>query len=186
MAPTPWAEAQLLLEVARDSIAHGLQHGRPLPVAPARYPPALREPRAAFVTLHRAGELRGCTGGLEATHPLVEAVARSAFRSAFHDPRFPPLEAAELAELELGISILGPLEPLPVASQVELLERLRPGVDGLVLREGSAVGTFLPIVWKSLPEPTRFLAELKHKAGLPREHWSAQLEFQRYSVEEIP
>ncbi len=186
MAPTPWADAQLLLDVARDSIAHGVRFGRPLSVEPERYPPALRELRASFVTLHRAGELRGCTGSLEATDPLVEGVARGAFRSAFRDPRFPPLEEAELVELTLCISILGPLEPVRAASQAELLERLRPGVDGLVLRQGSAVGTFLPSVWKSLPEPARFLAELMHKAGLPRDHWSSQLQFQRYTVEEIP
>jgi AmmeMemoRadiSam system protein A len=185
MAPTPSAEAQVLLDVARGSIEHGVRHGRPLPVEPERHAPALREPRATFVTLERGGELRGCTGSLEPIGPLVEAVAQCAFRSAFRDPRFPPLEAAELPGLELHISILSPLEPLAVASETELLARLRPGIDGLVLREGERLGTFLPRVWESLPEPARFVAELKRKAGLPVDHWSERLELHRYQVEEI-
>jgi AmmeMemoRadiSam system protein A len=185
MAPTPSAEARVLLDVARGSIEHGVRHGCPLPVQVEQHAPALRELRATFVTLERGGELRGCTGSLEASWPLVEAVARCAFRSAFHDPRFPPVEAAELDELELHISVLGPLEALRVDSEKELLARLRPGIDGLVLREGAAVGTFLPQVWGSLPEPSRFVAELKRKAGLPADHWSDRLELQRYQVEEI-
>jgi AmmeMemoRadiSam system protein A len=179
------ADARALLEVARTSIEHGLRHGRPQDIEPRRYPPALCETRAVFVTLRRNGELRGCTGSLEAALPLVAAVARSAFRSAFEDPRFPPLGARELPALELQISILSPLEPFRVASEAELCERLRPGIDGLVLRDGAAVGTFLPSVWRSLPSPLEFVAELKRKAGLSRSHWSPTLDFQRYTVEEI-
>jgi AmmeMemoRadiSam system protein A len=182
----PSAEAQTLLELARASIEHGVRHGRPLGVALERYPAPLRERRAAFVTLHRYGELRGCTGSLEADAPLVEAVARCAFRSAFHDPRFPAVAESELPDLEVHISILSPLEPLPVASEAELCQRLRPGIDGLVLREGAALGTFLPSVWKNLPAPADFVAELKTKAGLARDHWSQALDFQRYTVDEIP
>ena len=180
------AEAQTLLDLARASIEHGVRHGRPLDVEPERHPPALREKRATFVTLRRHGELRGCTGSLEAAAPLVEAVAHSAFRSALHDPRFSTVAESELLDLEVQSAILSRLEPFPVASEAELCERLRPGVDGLVLREGSALGTFLPSVWKSLPAPVDFVAELKRKAGLPRDHWSSRLDFQRYTVEEIP
>lgn len=185
MAPTPWAEARTLLGLARASIEHGMRHGRALEVDLERYPPSLREPRAAFVSLHRHGELRGCTGSLEPSAALVAAVAESAFRTAFRDPRFAPLEASELSALDIHISILSPLEPFPVGSEAELCERLRPGIDGLVLRDGPAVGTFLPSVWRSLPAPRDFVAELKHKAGLSRDHWSASLGFQRYTVEEI-
>jgi AmmeMemoRadiSam system protein A len=185
MAPTPLAEARALLEVARDSIAHGVRYGNALGVEIDRYPATLRERRATFVTLRVQGELRGCTGGLEPVDPLVRAVARSAFRSAFDDPRFPPVATAELAALEIHISILSALEPLSAGSQAELLDRLRPGIDGVVLRDGRAVGTFLPSVWKTLPAPPEFLAELKRKAGLPRDHWSPTIAFQRYTVEEI-
>jgi AmmeMemoRadiSam system protein A len=179
------ARNALLLELARASVAHGLSEGRALPVRAEEYGPPLRELRASFVTLRRGDALRGCTGTLSPVEPLVVDVANNAYRSAFRDPRFPPLESHELAHLSFHISILGPSQPLATTSEEELLAELRPGVDGLVLREGALSSTFLPSVWKSLPEPERFLAELKRKAGLSVEHWSDSLRFERYSVEEV-
>jgi AmmeMemoRadiSam system protein A len=180
----PDARARLL-QVARSSVAHGLREGRALPVAIEDCEPGLRERGACFVTLRRGATLRGCTGSLKAVDPLVVDVANNAYRSAFRDPRFPPLESAELAGLSFHISILNPTEPLPVVSELDLLAQLRPGVDGLVLHEGSRSSTFLPAVWQSLPEPRRFVAELKRKAGLDGDHWSDRLRFERYTVEEV-
>ncbi len=74
---------------------------------------------------------------------------------------------------------------LDFANEADLLAALRPGVDGLVLREGSTRSTFLPSVWKGMPSPERFLEELKRKAGLPRDYWSTTLRFDRYTVEEF-
>jgi hypothetical protein len=173
-----------LRAVAREAIEHGVREGRPPHLELALYPPALREPRASFVTLRRAGELRGCTGTLEPHEPLVVGVAHNAFRSAFADPRFPPLAADELEGLEVCVSILSPLEPVPARSQADLLAALRPGIDGLVLRDRAAASTFLPSVWESLPSPRDFLAALVRKAGLPPGHWSATLRFERYTAEE--
>jgi hypothetical protein len=174
-----------LRAVARAAVAHGAREGRELEIEPSRFPAELRLPRASFVTLRRRGALRGCTGSLEAVRALVADVARSAYRSARCDPRFPPVGPAELPELELYISVLGPLEPLHAGSEADLLALLRPRIDGLVLREGAASATFLPAVWESLPEPERFLHELRRKAGLPAGHWSAELRFERYAVEEF-
>lgn len=186
MAPGPSTERDaILLGVARASVEGGLRSGRPLEVDASRYPPALREPRATFVTLRIGGALRGCTGSLEPVHPLVADVAKSAFGSAFRDPRFGPLAPGELDALEYHIAILEPPEPLPAASESELLAALRPGIDGLLLVEGAARSTFLPAVWRSLPDPRDFVRELKRKAGLPADHWSDALRFQRYAVEEI-
>jgi len=81
--------------------------------------------------------------------------------------------------------VLSALVPLPAASEAELLAALRPRVDGLVLVEGRRRATFLPAVWRELPEPRQFLAHLKHKAGLPADHWSPSLQFFRYTVEEF-
>jgi AmmeMemoRadiSam system protein A len=187
-APEPVAgvrHAETLLGVARASIERGLRDGRALELDPRDFPPELREPGAAFVTLRRHGELRGCTGSLEAVRPLVVEVARMAHRSAFGDPRFPGLAAFELFGLEIEISILSRLSPLAVDSEQALLAQLRPSVDGLVLREGSRSSTFLPAVWKSLPAPRDFLAELKRKAGLPPDYWSPTLRFERYTAAEI-
>ena len=173
-----------LRAVAREAITHALDAGREPELDPSRYPPKLREPGASFVTLHLDGGLRGCTGSLQATRPLVCDVAHNACRSAFRDPRFPPLAAPELGELVVSVSVLGPLEPLEVTSERELLAALRPGVDGLVLSEGAASATFLPAVWESLPEPRAFLDALRRKAGLPPGHWSPALRCQRYTATE--
>jgi AmmeMemoRadiSam system protein A len=176
----------LLLDVARQSIEWRLRTGQLLTVDPDAYPPELRELRATFVTLRRAGELRGCVGGLVASRSLVDDVARSAFRAAFCDDRFPPLQASELDLLEIHISILSPLEPLSAPDERALLDEIRPGVDGLVVRDGARQGTFLPAVWESLPEPPAFWRELKRKAGLPPDSWSSHWEIFRYTVESLP
>lgn len=176
----------MLLDIARQSIACGLETGQPLVVDPDAHPPELREPRATFVTLHRAGALRGCLGGLVASRPLVADVAHSAFGAAFRDHRFPPIEADEFDELEIHVSILSPLEPLSAADEEALLDAIRPGVDGLVVRDGNRQGTFLPAVWESLPEPSAFWLELKRKAGIPPDAWSSRWEIFRYTVESVP
>ncbi|MFB3118004.1 MAG: AmmeMemoRadiSam system protein A [Myxococcota bacterium] len=176
----------MLLDVARQSIESGLRTGQPLVIDPDAYPPELREQRATFVTLRRAGELRGCLGGLVASRPLVGDVAHSAFKAAFRDSRFPPIEAEELATLEIHLSILSPLEPLSAPDEEALLNAIRPGVDGLVVRDRARQGTFLPAVWESFPEPSAFWYELKRKAGLPVDSWSSRWEIFRYTVESVP
>jgi len=179
----PLAAGVSLRGVARDAIEHGLREGCPPSLDLAAYPTALAEPRASFVTLRCAGALRGCTGSLEPEAPLVLDVARNAFRAAFTDPRFPPLERPELDGLEISVALLSALEPLAAASEAELLARLRPGRDGLVLRERAHSATFLPAVWQTLPDPREFLHALQRKAGLAPGHWSATLRFERYTTE---
>lgn len=191
MAPTPSAEPSglpeperaTLLRVARESIIRGLQAGEPLRVRVADHPAALRAVRASFVTLHGGDDLRGCIGHLEAVQPLVEDVAENAYAAAFRDPRFPPLRPEELGSLRIHVSVLTPPEPLPCASEAELLTRLRPGRDGLILEAGHRRGTFLPSVWASLPGPREFLHHLKLKAGLPGNGWPAQIRVYRYETE---
>ncbi len=177
------ADRERLLQLTAASIAHGLAYGRSLPVNPADYPARLREPGAAFVTLHLHGRLRGCIGSLEAYRPLVEDVAENAFAAAFRDPRFPPVTQAEFPHLDIEVSVLSPPEPLPVRSEAELLTKIRPGVDGLILEEGMRRGTFLPAVWESLPDPRSFVSQLKLKAGLPLDYWSDTLRVYRYHTE---
>ena len=175
-----------LREIARRSIENGLEHRGPLELDAADFPPPLSEPGASFVTLRLAGELRGCTGTLAATRPLVCDVSHNAYRSAFGDPRFRPVGAVELPELEVHVAVLGPLEPVEAPSEEALLASLRPGLDGLVLREGPRSATFLPSVWSSLPAPRDFLRHLKLKAGWAEDYWSDDIEVLRYTVESIP
>ena len=177
------SQRRALLALARQSVAHGLEQGCPLPVALSDYPTDLRARRATFVTLEAGGTLRGCIGHLEAVQPLVLDVAENAFAAAFRDPRFPPLTRPELARLAIEVSVLTPSQPLSFTSEEALLRMIEPGRDGLILEEGAARGTFLPTVWESLPEPRAFLRHLKQKAGLPPDHWSDRIRVRRYRTE---
>lgn len=181
----PETHRNTLLQLAREAIVCGLDGEKALPVDPREYPDELRQEGAVFVTLEIQGRLRGCIGSFLARRSLVEDVAANAFAAAFRDPRFPPLTPEELSKLDLHISWLAPPVPLSVASREELLQALRPGVDGLFLEDPPYRATFLPQVWRTLSDPVDFLEELLAKAGLPRDHWSDTLRFSVYSVEEF-
>lgn len=176
---------KILLNLAKDSIRHGLDTNRPLTVELDQFPPELTERSATFVTLKTRGQLRGCIGMLEAVRPLVQDICENAFSAAFRDPRFPPLEENELESLDIHLSILSSPEPMTFSSEEDLISQIRPGVDGLILEEGSYRGTFLPSVWESLPSVRQFLRELKKKAGLPGDFWSDKLIVCRYTTEYI-
>jgi len=203
---------QRLLELARNSISHGLLTGRPLKVNLAGYPEELAERRATFVTLNINHQLRGCIGMLEAVRPLAEDIAENAFLAAFQDPRFPPLQADEFDDLEIHLSLLTAAEPIAFTSEQDLISQLQPGIDGLILEEPEIDnvankreqlppridglilekdrrrgrrGTFLPMVWEQLPQPEQFLRYLKQKAGLPPDYWSQDIRIYRYHVELI-
>ena len=175
----------LLFKVAFASIECGLLQGRPLELDSARYPPALGERRACFVTLMLNGKLRGCIGSLEPSKSLVEDVAQNGYRSAFSDPRFPPLTREEFEQVEMSISTLSLPESLNFISENDLIGQLRPGRDGLILEEGQRQGTFLPVMWETLADPRTFLRQLKQKAGLPGDYWSASIKIRRYTAETI-
>jgi len=181
--PAEWRER--LLGLARSSIEHGLEYGRSLPVCLEEWPEALQRRRSSFVTLRLQRSLRGCVGALRPTRALVLDVAGNAFAAAYRDPRFPPVTRSDCEGLEIHLSLLSPVVPLKAHSEAELLRQLRPGIDGLVFQDGGRHGTFLPSVWRSLPEPREFLAQLKVKAGLPGDYWSETVRTYRYTVEEF-
>lgn len=174
---------QWLLDLAKESIAHGLATQKPLSVYLNDFPEELTKHRASFVTLEINQQLRGCIGLLEAMRPLVIDICENAFSAAFKDPRFPPLSAEEFELLDIHISILTPATKLVFSSESDLIAQLRPNIDGLILKEGFKRGTFLPVVWQSLPKPEQFLAHLKQKAGLPAHYWSDTIEVLRYETE---
>lgn len=179
------AERDALLALARGAIAAGLR-GERHEVRLHEQAEKLRAHRASFVTLSRRGRLRGCIGTLQARRALAVEVVEMAHAAAFSDPRFPPLQAGEFAEVEVHISVLGEPEPVVFGSEEELLALLRPGIDGLILSEGPRRGTFLPSVWEQLPAPREFLQRLKLKAGLEADYWSARIRVERYTAESIP
>lgn len=146
----------------------------------------LDAPGASFVTLTSGrapgGALRGCIGSLEARRPLREDVEANAVAAALHDPRFAPLSARELDDTVVEVSVVSAPAALPVADEAELLARLRPGVDGVVLSACGRRATFLPQVWEQLPDPADFLARLRRKAGLPADYWGRDVVVETYTV----
>jgi AmmeMemoRadiSam system protein A len=182
-AAYPPAERRILLRVAARAIARRLAGDAPLVPALEDYPEGLKAIRATFVTLQIDAALRGCIGMLTAQRPLVQDVAYNACAAGFEDPRFPPLAAIELPQLDLHISVLSPPEPVPLESEADLLAQLRPGIDGLIIEERGRRGTFLPSVWEQLPTPALFLEHLRLKAGLPAGYWSQTLQISRYTAE---
>lgn len=180
------AENQTLLrDLAYQSIKHGLETGKALEINITQYPAELQTNKATFVTLHRNKELRGCIGILKPVRPLVEDVAYNAWAAAFTDSRFLPLNASELDDLDIHISILGTPEEMDFTSEDDLVKQIRPGTDGLILEDGFNKGTFLPSVWESLTDSREFLNHLKQKAGLPANYWSDNIKIKRYTVEEF-
>jgi AmmeMemoRadiSam system protein B/AmmeMemoRadiSam system protein A len=167
-----------LLSRARNAIAAVLG----LEAAPEPAHPALDRPGATFVTLRRAGALRGCVGALQARQPLHEDVRAHAVAAAFDDPRFPPLVREEFAELQIEVSVLGEAEPLATTSETEARAALRRGVDGVILEWRGRRATFLPQVWEQLPQRAAFLTALKLKAGLAPDFWADDLRLARYQV----
>jgi AmmeMemoRadiSam system protein B/AmmeMemoRadiSam system protein A len=169
-----------LLRVARDAIETELQAG----AARAAHEAACLSSRiASFVTLQRHGELRGCVGGLEAEAELRLDLPRHARAAAFEDPRFSPLRIEELEGLRIEVSLLTPAEAIDANSEADVLAALRPGVDGVILTAGARRATFLPQVWQQVGSATEFLRQLKLKAGLHPDAWSAGFGVARYTAE---
>lgn len=159
------ADAATLLALARESVRHGLEHGRPLRADPALAGP-LSEPGACFVSLHIGADLRGCIGRTESSKRLVDQLLDNAWAAAFRDPRFPALKPEELERLSFEVHVLTALTPLPFSTLPELYLRLRRDIDGLQLESETRRGVFLPVMWRQLPEPRDFVAKLLRKAGI--------------------
>ena len=172
------AAGNTLLSIARGAIDAGLEK-KDLIETNERW---LAQAGASFVTLMRAGRLRGCIGSLEAVRPLGTDVAENARGAAFRDPRFAPLTAEEWSRCRVEVSLLSAPKPLRFADEDDLLAQLRPGEDGVILESGGRRGTFLPQVWEGLPEPRRFMGELMKKAGLAPDERLARCRVSRYRV----
>lgn len=176
---------QTLLNVARKSINNGCSFKMPLKIDYKDYPSELLEKRATFVTLHKNNDLRGCIGSLQPYRALVEDVAMNAYASAFNDYRFPQVEINEINQLVIDISILTPRMQLSVNSEAELLAKIRPNIDGLLIEGSGYSATFLPSVWEELTNPKDFLAHLKQKARMPLDAWPEDMCCYIYQTEII-
>ena len=182
------AQGQLLVRLARHTLMERL--GKQIPQAEidslnsALKDSCFTSSCGTFVTLKINGQLRGCIGNLTSDAPLVSGVRHNAISAAFHDPRFAPLTLSELDQVEIEISILSEPQPLKYRDGDDLIKKLRPHIDGLIIRRGHASATFLPQVWEQLPRPQDFLAHLCMKAGLAEDSWQKrELEVSTYQVQ---
>jgi uncharacterized protein len=163
MSSLPRSEKKILLEVARRALLDAVER-RDLP---EDFPESevLQRPGGAFVTLRHRGRLRGCIGQFASQDPLIEVVRYCAKAAAQEDPRFEPVRAEELAEMELEISVLSPAQEI-------LIEEIEIGRHGLIVARGWQRGVLLPQVAAEFHWTTeRFLEETCTKAGLEREAW---------------
>ena len=147
--------------------------------------PAFAERRASFVTLTLGGELRGCIGSINAQRDLGSDVADNAVGAALRDSRFSPLTADELAQVHIDVSVLTSPDFIEVRDEADALQKIRPGIDGVIFFNGCRKSTFLPQVWEQLPEPAAFLARLKEKAGMPADFWGPSVMLATYQVEKF-
>ena len=175
-------EGRQLLDIARRSIAAGLD-GASMPGPDTEgIQGALASQRGSFVTLTINGELRGCMGVIESPRSLAQNTADCALSAAFRDPRFAPLAPAEAKQIRIEVSVLSEMEPIVVRDREDLLQQLQPGVDGLLMEDGRYRSIFLPQVWEKLGSAQEFLEHLLRKAGLPGDYWSATIHFSRFHI----
>lgn len=140
--------------------------------------------RGTFVTLTKNSQLRGCIGNLVPEKTIVQGVKENAVNAAFNDPRFPALSKEELDKISIEVSLLTEPQPLEYKDADDLLSKLRPNVDGVIIRRGMHSATFLPQVWEQLGDKEMFLSHLCMKAGLPENEWrKGNLEVLTYQVQ---
>ncbi len=165
-------EGEILIKVARDAIEKELFGSSSQSISEH----ALKNEKfwikkGVFVTLEKAGQLRGCIGHIVPILPVIEGIRENAINAAFRDPRFPPLSKTEYPLISVEISILTEPKPLYFKDPEELLIKLKPKIHGVILKKRGYQSTFLPQVWEQLPDKKQFLSHLAMKAGLPPNAW---------------
>jgi len=187
MAKIRWLsedEGKDLLEVARKTIKNRLFSLKEPQIDLKDLAEIFQKKLGNFVTINIEGNLRGCIGHIIPRLPLIKGIKGNAINAAFKDPRFPPLTRGEFERIEIEISILTPPKELPYTDAEDLLQKLRPGTDGVILKKGFYEATFLPQVWEQLPKKEDFLSHLCSKAGLPAGSWKTEkLHVSTYQVQ---
>jgi AmmeMemoRadiSam system protein B/AmmeMemoRadiSam system protein A len=172
-------EKEQLLVLARKTILYALANRRIPDISQLAVTPTdtMKIPRAAFVTLKKNSQLRGCIGDVFPKRPLYKSVIINAVNAGFNDPRFAPLTAAECNDIKIEISAL--TVPTPIGSA----DQIRISIDGVVLNKDGRSALFLPQV---APEQgwdlNQMLANLSVKAGLPADGWKEGATFQVFQA----
>lgn len=184
--PLTDGEKRTLLRLAREAIDYAVRGKKLQPLDPGSLTPPLLEKGASFVTLTIRGDLRGCIGALEAYQPLAEDVREHAVSAAMDDPRFRPVSEAELSGIHIEVSRLTAPQELEYSTGEDLMRKLRPHIDGVILKHGFHKATFLPQVWEKIPDPAEFLDQLCYKMGERGNLWrNTKLQVYTYQVEEF-
>jgi len=176
---------EILISLARASIMSGLDKGvMQLDKVRDEYP-FLQEQGACFVTLTLEDELRGCIGSTKAYRTLLEDLVHNAQAAAFRDPRFMPLTQEELQSVRIEVSLLSEPKALEYTDMFDIKNKVRIGIDGVILKLGNNQATFLPQVWEMLKSHELFFSHLCEKAGLGIECLSKHPQILVYQVEKI-
>lgn len=184
--PLNKTEQEILIRIAREAIEKAVRGDSPQKLDIDALPTSLQEHGASFVTLTINGRLRGCIGTLEAHQPLANDVQEHAIAAALHDFRFPPVRPEELSRIAIEVSVLSPNRPFQYEGSKELVEKLQPQIDGVILQDGFRKATFLPQVWDQLPDPAEFLTHLCVKMGAAGDLWRKKpLQVFTYQVQEF-
>ncbi|MBN1405598.1 MAG: AmmeMemoRadiSam system protein B [Candidatus Omnitrophica bacterium] len=156
-----------LLEIARQTLEGYIKNGK---ISEFKEDdPALNNNLGAFVTLHKHGDLRGCIGNMVGQGPLYLTIRDMAIESSTQDPRFSPVSANELKDIDIEISVLSPMEQITDPSKIIM------GKHGVLVRSGFRSGVFLPqVATETGWDRETFMNNLcAHKAGLAENAWKS-------------
>ena len=173
--------SQYLLKLCRDVISCHFDGRR----VETKHPHVFNEQGACFVTIKKNGELRGCIGSIVAHRPLIFDLVNHAQNAAFKDPRFNPLDKSELKDIKIDISLLSEPVQIQFNDEQDLLDKIVPFKDGIIIRDGQYQAVYLPSVWEEIPDKINFMQSLKMKAGLPPEYFSKTFEAFRFYTDYI-
>ena len=176
---------EALLEIVRSSLEAAVLRNEIIHPKRSNFDDVLFDKGASFVTLKKNGRLRGCIGSVTASKAIAADLADNAYAAALHDPRFKPVTPEELPEIDFSIALLTDFEEMDFNSYADLLSKIKPGIDGLLLRDGEREGVFLPAVWETLPDKEEFVTQLKIKAGLSPTYWADRVKVFRFRTVEI-
>jgi len=159
-------QKRVILALAKEAIKSAVTNNTINKEAWLKKYPWLAQKGAVFVTLNKNNNLRGCIGSIVAHQSLIDDIINNAKSAALNDPRFTPLRANELKDLEIEVSYLTMPKLLNYSDIEDLKRKIKPRVDGVIINYKGYQATYLPSVWEQLPDFESFFATLCQKAGL--------------------
>jgi MEMO1 family protein len=169
------SEKSFLLGLARDSIIEYLKTGKYLDVNMAEIPTVLNEKLGCFVTLKKNRELRGCIGNIIGEKPLYRAVIENAVSSAMNDSRFNKVSIEELDDIDIEISVLSTPKKFEYRDGSDFKNKIRVGIDGVIVKHDDRQSTYLPQVWKQFDSIDNFMNSLSKKGEIEIDLWKKGL-----------